>query len=457
MTTLISTLNIRDSLYEEPNIKTIFRKNIKIIFADNTASGRPCKIIDNYIQNKILPYYANTRSNAYCGIYMKTLIEDARQYIRKIYKLNDSQKIIFTGSGSTGAINHIVNSLNYNSHTQINILISIYEHFSNILPWIELKNNKQNVNIYTIPINEYYDNDINYIINKFTELNEKDNNIINILSISGCSNVTGIKFPIEQYCNILNEFKKKQITNKNYIFVDYATLAPYEILNGENIDAMFISGHKFIGGTSTPGILIACKELFENKNPYNPGGGCAIKLKDGNVQYFDDIERKEPGGTCNIIGIIRLKYALKILSKFEKIIFNNELYITKYIHRKIDFLKQKYSNFDILFHNINLDNRLSIICLFINNLHYNFIVALFNDLFGIQTRGGISCCGLLEDVIAKIYNYHGWCRITFTWYMTQYEIDYILNAMEFIILYGYNFLKFYNHDKINNLYKCQLK
>lgn len=476
---LININNINKIMYDDPYIeshfnddisdkikKQIYKKNFdnrynKIIFADNTASGRPCKLIDKIIEKNILPYYTNVRSNAYCGIFMKNQIKKTRNYIRKIYNLNKQHKIIFTGSGSTGAINHLINSINFDKYKKINVIITIFEHYSNILPWYELKNKYNNVEIYISPITSDCIIDNNYVETIYKKINDYQYKSINIISVSGCSNVTGIKSNIDDMICIVKTNKNKSI-HDNFLFVDYATLSPYQILDIHDIDAIFISPHKFLGGTSTPGILIANDKLFGHEYPQNPGGGCTSKItENGKIFYFEDIEKKEPGGTCNIVGIIRIRLCLKIINVLEKIIDNNEKYITQYIHQKFDEMKQKKnleSKFDIMFHNINKNNRLSIICLFVYKLHYNFVVALLNDIFGIQTRGGISCCGLFENKISKIYkNYKGWCRITFNWYMDKNEIDYILNSIEYVILYGHKFLNKYDYDVDSNIYTIKNK
>lgn len=106
----------------------------------------------------------------------------------------------------------------------------------------------------------------------------------------------------------------------------------------------------------------------------------------------------------------------------------------------------------IIFLNKCLDHRLPIVALSIDQLHYNFIVTLFNDLFGIQTRGGISCCGVFGELIKNKYNIDGWCRISFHWIMKVSEIEQIFKALEFISKYGSLFYKLYKYDRDQNLF-----
>lgn len=441
----IKSIDISSILYKSINIDTPFMKQLRIIFADDTASGRPSKYIDNKIQEEILPYYSNTHSNAYCGILMKNKIIETRNIIKKFFNLTEEHKIIFTGNGATGAINHLANSLNYEHYTQVNIFLSMYEHYSNHLPWCEMAKKEKNIKIFFIPmIND--DIDLNYL-----DLNLSANistNILNIITVTACSNVTGI---ITEFDKIINITKKY---DNIYLFGDCACLAPYKVIDCSKIDAIFVSTHKFIGGTGTPGILIAKNKLFEKECPFIPGGGCVKKANSKEVIYDQDIEVKETAGTPNIIGIIKIGYIFELRNKFIDIINYNEHSIVNYVHHKLENIKQQHSNLSIIFMSKFLNRRLPIIAFSIKNLHYNFIVVLLNDLFGIQTRGGISCCGLFDEYLNSSCddNNHGWCRITFNWMMDKQTIDYILRAILYILKYGYKYNICYDYDKQKNLF-----
>ena len=94
-----------------------------------------------------------------------------------------------------------------------------------------------------------------------------------------------------------------------------------------------------------------------------------------------------------------------------------------------------------------------IISFAINNVHYNYIVVLLNDLFGIQTRGGQSCCGLYAKYIKSIYkNINGWCRVSFNYTMDFDTINYILDSIEFVIVNYSKYESLYKYNKAENLY-----
>jgi len=426
-------------LYDSPNIKTPYVNNLKIIFADDTASGRPCKLIDEQIQQNILPYYSNTHSNAYCGMKMSQLVEEVRDRIHKLYNLTDKHIILFTGNGATGAINHLVNSIDYKKYKHVYVYISIYEHYSNHLPWIEIA--KIHNNIKVIVIREF-----NSLENELQKTVSCDD--LNIVSITGCSNVSGKITNLQEIQNIISRVKKPE--SHVFLLVDCACLAPHKIFDCQNIDAVFISMHKFLGGTSTPGLLIAKNILFEKASPYNPGGGCVRKIEHNKITYEHDIEKRETGGTPNIVGILRIKYILDIFEQNYKYMIEREEVINKIVNSRLTELANKYKNFILLF--LNIENKVPIVSFVIKNLHYNLVIVLLNDLFGIQSRGGISCCGLLGDDLEQHQKISGWCRITFSWLMPDSDVEYILKAIEFIARFGKTFSKDYNYDRTNNMF-----
>ena len=407
--------------YPKISINTSLKKEVPLIFADDIASGRPSPYIDKLITDKILPYYANTHSNATTGETMADKLSLTRDKIRNFYGLDKSYKIIFTGSGCTSAINHLINLLDYDTHKNTKVYISRLEHYSNHLPWLELcKRELVKLNIIDLDDN----NEIDYEQLENLIKNSMDKTL-KIISMTGGSNVSGVLTNIKK----LLEIKKKY--DNVLLFLDNACIAPYIRDKYLGVDAIFISGHKFIGGQTTPGILIAKKTLFEKDAPFSPGGGSVMRLDKQKPIYSTDIETRESGGTPNILGIIRLFYVFRLYESLMPIIDKNNKFLNNYLKDKFKILMEKYKDLYVL--NINTENKLPIISFNIKNIHYNFIVVLLNDLFGIQTRGGISCCGLLADHLEKKYKFRGWVRISFSWKMTIEEVDYILDAIEYVI------------------------
>jgi selenocysteine lyase/cysteine desulfurase len=456
----LSNSIIRQLTYEPGTISTPFFDKLQILYADFIASGLPSPIIENYLQKQIYPFYSNTHSNAHNGIQMKNTINLTKTYIRESMNLNQDYQILFTGSGTTGAINHLTNCIDYNNYMKIIIYLSIYEHYSNHLPWVELANQNPNIQIHFIPFGKNIQNqgiiDVDWLNESITNIynnldKSKSDRTLVICSISACSNINGMINPLDKIKLVLDKFPTNKYFYK-YFFADYACSAPYVKIDGSLFDAFFFSPHKFIGGMSTPGLLIGRSCIFSKPKPFCTGGGCVKNASMSKVIYETDIEKKESAGTPNIIGIIKLWKVLQLKDKFQPIITHNENILSKIIKSNIKYFESTYPTFRSVLSNDNI-HHLPILSFNISNLHYNFIVVLFNDLFGIQTRGGIGCCGILAEYIEQMYKFRGWVRISFHWLMTKKMIINIFEALEYIIKNGHKYLKYYNYDTKQNLYK----
>jgi len=450
------------------------------LMCDQTSSGFPLKCVEKYLEDKVYPYYTNTHSNNKLGMMMANFVEDSKKQILKTVNGNEQYKIIFTGSGASGAINHLVHLIKPTLENSV-VFISLYEHYSNYLPWYH---NAKEINILDI------DPDGLINIHKLeTQLKKYNSQGINIfVSVSACSNVTGVLQNVDTLSKLCKKFNAK-------IFFDYAASAPYVPINITLADAIFISPHKFPGSQSSPGILIVNKDLVSNEIPYCPGGG-TVKFLDklSGPIYSSNIETKETGGTPNIIGIIKTGIAFKIKDKFSKQIFNHELKLTKIFQKYLVSTQKKYTNLKILnpIHNIN---RLPIFAIQIydthsneennmennnigNNIgstpqpfHYNFIVALLSDIFNITTRGGISCSGIFADKLLDINTSDklhiknniinnqgtpgnfGWVRITLNSIHTKKNLIFIIKAIKYLCKNAHKYKNHYVYIPEKNIYK----
>lgn len=458
-----SYININDDIlkqliYKPGYIKTVFSNKTIITYADYIASGLASPIIEKWIEKRIYPYYSNTHSNAHNGQMMKNLINQTKSYIREQFNIDMNYQILFPGSGTTAAINHLTNSINWTLYEKVKIYLTLYEHYSNHLPWVEIHNIHSHVDINYIPFEQNTSNsgiiDLNWLKNSiqtdYIKSNENIGKTLIICSITACSNINGIINPLTDIKQILNMFGSNDKFH-SYLFADFACSAPYVQIDGNLFDAFFFSPHKFIGGIETPGVLIGKSCLFEKTKPFCSGGGCVKKATSKKIIYETDIERRESAGTPNIIGIIKLKKILELKAKMYSTIKINEHILCKLIKEKIIEFESKYSTFRSILYADNYEH-LPILSFNLSNLHYNLIVVLFNDLFGIQTRGGIGCCGLLAEYMENIYEIKGWCRISFHWLMNIHTVLNIFKALEFIIQNSHKYVKLYKYDSSLNLF-----
>jgi hypothetical protein len=183
-------------------------------------------------------------------------------------------------------------------------------------------------------------------------------------------------------------------------------------------------------------------------------------------KYSDDLETRENGGTPNIVGCIRAGLSFNLKDKYQELIKTRELWLVQYVQEGLLALGDKIE----LLNPVQNTTRIPIFSFRVPNFHYNYIVTLLNDLFGIQTRGGISCCsmyaqkllGISSEKKKEIYKsitknkgvpgYYGWCRITFHYSMPRYIVDYILRAVEYVVNYAANYRHLYVYDAKKNLW-----
>lgn len=451
----------------------------RVTYADYTASGRALSFIEDFIREVVLPLYANTHTESSgTGLQTTRFREEAREIIRSALGASDEHAIIFCGSGSTAAINRMASVLNlrlpanledrYKLSTLIPaaerpvVFIGPYEHHSNELPWRESIAD-------VVVIHEDHDGHIDQAQLE-GELVRYGDRPLKVGSFSAASNVTGIISDWRAISVLLHRYGALS-------FWDFAAAAPYmEICMGSAaqgpdepyLDAVFISPHKFIGGPGTPGVLAARRELFANRVPCEPGGGTVAYVNPNEHVYLTDVEHREEGGTPAIVDSIRagLVFQLKEAVGADEIRRREESLIRRAIERW-----RRHPNLEIL-GNPDLD-RLSIVSFVVRHrgryLHHNFVVALLNDLFGIQSRGGCSCAGpyghrLLGIDIERSHEFlreinlgcegikPGWVRVNFNYFISEAVFEFILDAVELVAAEGWRLLPEYCFDPATGLW-----
>ncbi|KAL6076822.1 Selenocysteine lyase/cysteine desulfurase [Balamuthia mandrillaris] len=452
----------------------------RMTYADYTASGRSLTFIEDYLRRFVMPYYANTHTEASAtGFQTGKFREEARELIAKSVGATEDDVVLFTGAGSTSAIKKMVEVLqiciphNLDETYALSkhipkeerpvIFVGPYEHHSNEVSWGETIAEKVVVNM--DPVTSTID-----LADLEAKLQQYMDRPLKIGSFSAASNVTGIVSNVGDVTALLHRYTA-------LAFWDYAAGGPYlEInmnLSDESLyghlkykDAVFLSPHKFVGGPGTPGVLVAKRHLFNNTVPSTPGGGTVKWVTHNKWGYLDDIELREEGGTPDIIGSIRagLVFQLKDAVGTDLIQELEEMWL----QRALSVWNQN-PNIKIL-GNLNVP-RLPIISFLIKHkekyLHHNFLTALLNDLFGIQTRGGCSCAGpygatllaidgpTLEKFICAIEDglegvKPGWCRLNLGYFIGEHQCDFIIQAVDFVATHGWKFLPFYSFDLLSN-------
>ncbi|MEN8374792.1 MAG: aminotransferase class V-fold PLP-dependent enzyme [Gemmatimonadota bacterium] len=443
----------------------------RLTYADYGASGRCLSFIEEFIHDQVLPLYANTHTEASgTGLQTTRLREDARAIIRKCVGANEREHaVIFAGNGATGTIDRLIAILGLRIPKVLDdrfdllsripiaqrpvVFVGPYEHHSNELPWRETIAD-------VIEINESDDGHID-LAELEDRLVEFAGRPLKIGSFSAGSNVTGIISDTKAIAGKLHEHGALS-------FWDFGAAAPYVDIDmgseedGDYKDAVFISPHKFIGGPGTPGVLVARKDLLDNEVPAVPGGGTVQYVSPVDHTYLADPEHREEGGTPAIIGSIKAGLVFKL---------KNQVGIDRIRELEHGFIRRAIASWS---ENANIDilgnhdaERLSIASFVIRYgekvLHHNYVVALLNDLFGIQARGGCSCAGpyghrllgidlesssRFEEVIATGCEVMkpGWVRLNFNYFIREEVFEYIVDAVHLIAEDGWRLLSRYRFD-----------
>lgn len=452
----------------------------RVTYADYTASGRSLTFIEDFIRDHVMPLYANTHTETSgTGAQTTAFRKDARRIIHEAVGGSDDDIVIFTGSGATAAIHLLMDCMNlllpaeldarYGFSKQIPeserpvVFIGPYEHHSNELPWRESIAE-------VVVISEDSDGRID-LEHLERELVRTAARPLKIGSFSAASNVTGIVSDTRRIATLLHE-------HGALAFFDFAAAGPYIAIDmnpaGPDAgaaykDAVFISPHKFIGGPGTPGILVAKKALFKNRVPAVPGGGTVSYVSSEGHLYQRDVVRREEGGTPAIIESIRagLVFQLKHAVGVEAIRAREE----SFIRRAIASWREN-PNLEILG---NPDaERLSIVSFVVRRsgryVHYNFLVALLNDLFGVQARGGCSCAGPyghrllgIDTGMARAIEQQikrgcegvrpGWVRVNFNYFISEAVFDFIVKAVHLVASEGWRLLPDYAFDPMTGQWK----
>ena len=468
-----------------------------LVYADYVASGRSVELIENYITNNVLPNYANTHTfTSYVGAYTSTLRKESREIIKSCLNATEQDALLFVGSGTTGAINKLVTILKnsewghknsyyienetgkiectecktlfetdglFYNHLSVHtskskkkktkekplVFISIYEHHSNILPWRE-----SGADIVCIKDCESGILDLDQLE---SELEKHKNRKYKIGSFSACSNINGIITDVVAVTKLLKAYGA-------LAFFDYAAGAPYLVMNMNPspealIDGIIFSGHKMLGGPGTPGVLCIKRKLLGNSVPSQPGGGTVLYVNNNGHAYFENPEEREEGGTPDIIGSIRLGLVFQLKSQIgEEFIMRTELKHFRAINERL----MKIPNLLVLGGpNVKRLPIFSFLVKFKDKyLHFGFISALLNDLFGIESRGGCACAGPyairllnVSDEQADKYKdfrldgyeifFPGFTRLSINYFFSKNTIEYIISALEFISKYAIYFLPLY--------------
>ena len=456
-----------------------FRKNIvgrdqtfsspfgeqKIIYADWVASGRIYKGIEEKLNRDIFPFVANTHTEtSTTGATMSLAFHEATHIIKKHIGANEEDVLISAGAGMTMLVSKFQRILALKIHEKYQdkieienrpvVFVTHMEHHSNQTSWLETI-----AEVQLIPHTKEGNIDLEgfkILVDNFSDRELK------IAAVTSCSNVTGVLTPYYEISEIMHD-------NGGVCFVDFACSAPYVDINmhpenpKQQLDAIYFSPHKFLGGPGATGILVFNKKLYTNKVPDSPGGGTVDWTNPwGKHKYLDDIEAREDGGTPAFLQTIKTALCMQLKDKMG---VQNILDREHELHQIVWSKFEELSNVHVLAD--NFPNRLGVYSFYIDQLHFNLAVQLLNDKYGIQVRGGCSCAGTYGHILLNIEaeqsctitskindgdmtSKPGWVRMSIHPTMTDAEMHYIMNAIEAVAKHHKEMAKEYIYNGAKN-------
>lgn len=414
----------------------------RLVYADYVASGRALGPVERFVQDEVLPYYANSHTEtSYCGGLMTRLREQARAIIGRSMGCDPAlHAVVFAGAGATAGLNRIVHLLGLGDSVAKGedpvVLLGPYEHHSNILPWRE-------TGAEVIEIEEDAAGGPSPAeLHRHLAALAGRRPVIG--AFSAASNVSGIITDVAAVTRLLKAAGARVVW-------DYAGGAPYLPIAmtpaaDAAIDAIALSPHKFVGGPGASGVFAIRRDAVRACVPSQPGGGTVRFVSPWGHDYNETVEGREEGGTPNIIGDLRAALAvlvkeaigLDFITRRDAELAHRGLEALA-VHERIEMLGATHSR------------RLPIFSFRVRDghggyHHQHLITQLMSDLYGIQARGGCACAGpyghrLLqverqasEALRAQVLAGHeidklGFVRFNLSYLMADDEVDFILKSV----------------------------
>ena len=382
-------------------------KNNDIAYLDSGATSQKQQVVIDAEKE----YYEKINSNPHRGAYSLSIeatqaYEDARDKVAKFINAENSYQIIFS-KNATESLNLIAYSYGLTSIKEDDeIVLSIMEHHSNLVPWQFVAKSK-NAKLNYMYINENYE-----LSNE--EIESKITNNTKIVGITYISNVTGT----------INNVKKiiKVAHSKGAIVVlDASQAVAHMKIDVQELDVDFLifSGHKMYAPMGV-GVLYGKKELLNKMTPFLMGGDMIEYVYEQDTT-FAPLPNKFEAGTQNVGAVVGLSKAIDFINEigYEQIqqIENNLRNYALQELRKLDFVE--------LYITSNLENHAGVISFNMKGVHPHDVASIL-DMNGVCIRSGNHCA----QPLMRHLNIDSTCRISFAIYNTKEDIDRLIKAIK---------------------------
>ncbi len=413
-----------------------------MLYADYTASGRALRQVEDFVMAEVLPWYANSHTEAsYCGAYMTRMRRAARAQIARLCGAGRDHAVIFAGAGATAGINRLVGLLGVEAAVRAGqrplVLIGPYEHHSNILPWRE-----SGAEVAEIPEGPGGGPDLGALEDRLRAAAGR----MVVGAFSAASNVTGILTDADAVSALLNRHGARVVW-------DYAGAGPYLPIDMRagtpaQKDAVVVSPHKFVGGPGASGLLILRRAAVRRDRPVTPGGGTVRFVTPGAHDYSADVAVREEAGTPNVTGDIRAALVFLVKEAIGPARMEARL---EALRRRARGVWERNPNIELL--GLPGAPALPVFSFRVRDprgggfVHQQLFTRMLSDLHGVQARGGCACAGpyahrllglgpaeseglrrriLAGDEFAK----PGWTRLNLSVLMTDAKADRLIAAVD---------------------------
>ena len=398
-----------------PILKRKINNNALVYFDNAATSQKPIQVI-----NALVDFYENHNANTGRAVHTLSqeatdMQKEAREKVAHFINASDSAEIVFV-RGTTEAINLVAYSLGLHTLKKGDeILISMMEHHSNIVPW-DIISRLRGLKIKYVNVND--DGSLNY-----EDFESKISNKTKLVSLTHVSNVTGA----------INDVKKVARAAHDHdalMLVDGAQSVPHLPVDVKDLDVDFLafSGHKMLGPTGI-GVLYGKAAILEKMAPFQGGGSMisdvSFNKEEGRCDIaFNSLPGKFEAGTPDISGIVGLGAAVKYLEQIgQKEVLEHDRLLTNYAIKRM----RELSNVVIYGHS-NESLSCGIIPFNVEGLS-SHDAALFMDNYGIAIRSGFHCAQPLH----QIFKLQSSARASFYLYNTFEEIDRFVDVLSKVV------------------------
>ena len=380
--------------------------NRNIAYLDSGATTQKPQSVINAVEK----YYKDHNANPHRGAYSISIeatedYENGRDKIAKF--INASREEIIITKNASEALNLVAYSYGLdNLKDKDEIVLSIMEHHSNLVPW-QYVSRKTGAKLKYMYINDNYELDLDEIKSKITDKTK-------VVGITHVSNVTGTVNDIKTIIEYAHE-------KGAVVVLDVSQSIPHMKIDVKELDADFVafSGHKMLAPLGI-GILYGKKDLLTKMTPFLYGGDMIEYVYEDHTT-FAPLPSKFEAGTQNVGGVVGMSAAIDYI---ESVGYEN---IQKLEKELVEYAVEKLSKLDYvtLYMTNNLEHHSAVISFNINGVHPHDVASIL-DNYGVCVRSGNHCA----QPLLRYFGIDSTCRASFYLYNTKEDVDKLVDAIE---------------------------